>query len=120
MTHRPGTGSNPPGALPNFLPLFAPCCALFAGALGVAQASQSRFFFWMISDLSNLRRSTDLSGQSETFGRSLACSLPVAPTHRETALVRCPEAPRSGPGRSGGQQSALAGAVTGSVSPRAQ
>ena len=28
MTHRPGTGSNPPGALPNFLPLFATFCAL--------------------------------------------------------------------------------------------
>ena len=28
MTHRPGTGSNPAGALPNFLPLFATFCAL--------------------------------------------------------------------------------------------
>jgi hypothetical protein len=32
MTHGPGTGSNPPGALPNFLPLFAPCCVLLWGA----------------------------------------------------------------------------------------
>ena len=55
---------------------------------------------------------TDLSGQSETFGRGPRCSLPVAPTHRETALVQRPDAPRSAPGRSGGQQSAPAGAVT--------
>ena len=53
-------------------------------------------------------------------GASPSCSLPVAPTHRETALVRCPDPPRSGPSRSGGQQSAPVGAVTGSVSPRAQ
>jgi hypothetical protein len=55
---------------------------------------------------------TDLSGQIETFAAATLCCLPVAPTHRETALVRCPEAPCSGPGRSGGQQSAPAGAVT--------
>ena len=34
---------------------------------------------------------TDLLGKSETFARRPPASLPVAPTHHETALVRCPD-----------------------------
>jgi len=59
-----------------------------------------------------LLTATDLSGKSETFAAATRCCDVRADSRCRTALVRCLEPVRSGPGQSSGQQTGLVGAVT--------
>ena len=59
-----------------------------------------------------MTRSTDLLGQSQTFAAAALCCDVRADPRCQSALVRCPDPLRSGPGRSGGQQLGPVDAVT--------